>query len=135
MTHVLKIFFLVSLFSLFVKCGTNKPTNKISLDISLIDSIIIMRDQPINHTVVHSPRQLSPFEIEKLCLDWNSCKSGELRKYTPLVDLTVYQKDKTVRHFRANGGDIKEDNDYSYTLGNDNYFYNLYNGLEPLDKE
>ncbi|RMG80502.1 MAG: hypothetical protein D6707_06290, partial [Bacteroidetes bacterium] len=47
-------------------------------------------------------------------------------KYIPKFWLTVTLKDGTTRTFRANGENIKEDNDWCFSIGDNDFFDHLW---------
>jgi hypothetical protein len=124
-TKQIRTFFLLALF--FYSCQIPyKKGDWLTLDYNFTDSVVIKKVRCDKDTIDYPSKRLTNLEISKFYIHWNSCKKKELCKFLPTYEITVYSHYVTQRHFRANGGNIKEDNDYCYQLGDENYFDNLY---------
>ena len=83
------------------------------IDIAKVDSILI------------GTSKLSDDKAKQFAEDWNDAKPVGPCKYIATYLLTVYQKDGTQRHFRANGKTIKEKNDSGFRMKEEDYFAKL----------
>jgi hypothetical protein len=100
-------------------CGqsTKSLSNKKEIDLKTIDHIDI-RQKLYDQNAIRLTKQ----QTKDLVTKWNNSKSEGPCKYFPKLWLTVTLKDGTTRTFRANGENIKEDNDWCYSIGDNDYF-------------
>jgi hypothetical protein len=100
-----------------------------SLDVQDVDSVVIHCRFP-DDTLVRGPRFLSAVAFHKFLDDLNGAPSDGSYKFYPFFKITVYQKDRTQRHFRANGSHIKENTDECFKMPGEQYFEDLWNAAK-----
>ena len=126
MKYTLKIVWTLIIAVLF-SCGqTSKSLNdKVKIELASVDSITIKRHQDINHTIVHKPIKLTADQANTIIDKWNNADSKGLCKFLPDFEMIIYTSDRKTRNFRINANSIKEDNDWCYDLGDNNFVINL----------
>ncbi len=110
-------------------CGQtkNKSLNeKKNIDNQRIDRIEISKRASPSDTTMFPLKVLTIEQVTTFADKWNKGTYSELRKYLPSFTLTVYLKSGALRHFRVGGKFIKENNDFCFDFGNENYFSDLY---------
>ena len=106
--------------------------DKTPLDFDRIDKIQISKRSIQPDTNLFDPKNFTQDQIILFCDKWNRDMDGELRKYFPSYDLTVYLKSGALRKFRVGGRFIKEKNDYCIDILDENFFHELYNNANDV---
>jgi hypothetical protein len=129
----IKLIFLLTIF--LTACGQTKSKSTIdkrTINVERIDRIeISKRSTPPDSTIV-ALKTLTSDQVNSFADKWNQTGNPELRKYSPSYNLSIYLKHGATRHFRVEGKYIKENNDYCYDFGDDNYFPLLYANAQTL---
>ena len=100
---------------------TKPTTHKSKIDLNDVDYIEI-RLQLYDTITVRMTDLLNKEFVTK----WNNSKSEGLCKYMPKLWLDVTFTNGTTRTFSANGENIKEDNDYCFSVGDKDFFEHLW---------
>ncbi|WP_291117920.1 hypothetical protein [Flavobacterium sp. UBA6135] len=116
----------------FTACGQTKSKSnfeKIIIEIETVDFIEIKNTVGQSDTLKNHTKRLT-YDQKKLFVEkFNSSKSNGLRKSISLYFIDVHFKDGTKRSFRINGKYIKENNDYSFDLGDSKLIETVWNEL------
>lgn len=125
MKYLIRIILSLLTIGLF-SCSQNSKLleEKASIDISLVDSVIVMKPNR-NDSTTNIPIRLSRFQIKTFVDKWNESKGIGMCKYMPTYVITIYLTDKKTRDFRINGASIKEDKDWCYDLGDSDFISKL----------
>ena len=107
-----------------MSCG-QQVKKDLKINFSNVDSIIIYNTFP-DDTIAPPPKKLSDKKAKQFVDDFNNSVSVGQCKYFAYFHLTVYQKDKSERQFRANDKSIKEKTDDCFDIGEKNYFDKLW---------
>lgn len=115
----MKLIFAILLITLTACEQPSKSiSNKTKINLDAVDYVEIK--QKFND---QTSKRLTDEQTEDFVTNWNESKSEGPCKYMPKLWLTVTFTDGTTRVFRANGENIKENNDWCYSIG-DNQFFN-----------
>ncbi|MEM6298523.1 MAG: hypothetical protein AAF740_07545 [Bacteroidota bacterium] len=111
------------LLTILTACGqtTKSTTNKTKIDFDAVDHVEIKQRLHDQTTV-----RLTDQQTEDFVANWNNSKSEGLCKYMPTLWLTLTVKDGVTRTFRANGESIKENNDWCFSIGDNDFFDHLW---------
>ena len=121
--------------SFLTACGQTKKNlliEKTSIDIERFDRIEISKHAISPDTTKYAPKVLTDEQAKSFIDKWNHTDNPKLCKYLPSYSLTIYLKSGAIRHFRINGKNIKENNDYCIDFGDEKFFANLYSNSRDL---
>ena len=113
--------------------------DKKPIDKNSVDYIVIEQWHKDSSAYRLNSKQLADF-VDK----WNSSKSEGLCKYIANYHLSVHQKNGLIRTFRINADNIKENNDYCFSIIDKEYFDKIWkqaiindslNEYKPITKD
>jgi hypothetical protein len=104
----------------------NKSGNKVYMDPAQVDRVEISRLPVPPDTGIYPEKALTSDQKIIFARNWNKSDIAGPRKFFPAYLLTVFLKGGEIREFRTSGKMIKEKDDHCYSLGNENYFSDIY---------
>jgi len=138
-TTVRQLTFILTLIisTTFTACGQTKTKSNFEkniIDIENVDFIEIKSTAGQSDTLKNQTKRLTNDQKKLFVEKFNNSKSNELRKSISLHFINVHFKDGTKRSFRINGQYIKENNDYSFDLGDNKLIESFWNELNSNTK-
>jgi len=121
--------------SFLTACGQTKKQSlieKTSIDFERVDRLEISKHAIPPDTSKFATKVLTDEQAKSFIDKWNQTDNPELCKYLPSYSLTIYLKSGAIRHFRINGKNIKENNDYCLDFGDERFFADLYSKSNDL---
>ena len=116
----------------FTPCGETKSNSSFKKDtiaISEVDFIKIRKKAGQLDSIPNGAKQLTDTQEIEFIERWNSSKEKGLIKAIPQYFIDIHFKDGSKRKFRIFGQYIKEQNDYSYDIGEKNFINNIWQEL------
>lgn len=132
--NILTLGFFLSISS----CGQTNTKNVIEKSTVNFDDVerIEIINNPLRGTNEKIElKELTNDQVKVMVDKWNNSKSKGLCKFGLRYWLFVTFKDESKRSFRANGQNIKEDNDWCYNIGDEQFFKKLYSNANPISSE
>ncbi|MBW6482092.1 MAG: hypothetical protein K0B10_03440 [Vicingaceae bacterium] len=80
-------------------------------------------------------RELTSNQVKNMIDKWNNSKSKGPCKFGLQYWLFITMKDGTKRTFRVNGENIKENNDWCYSIGDEQFIKRLFDNANPISSE
>ena len=127
------IFILTLVVWTLTLCGQSKSksfNDKTPLDLNTIKYIEIRNHSGKSDTVKTISKRLTTTQTKIFVEKFNNAKSSGLYKYITEYWVDVFLKNGTKRVFRVNSNHIKENNDYTFDLGDKKYLENLWQTIK-----